>query len=65
MNAKSPIFMDCCMHIRLFAESLHNIPYQTLLKSIKILLKQKTRKTLNEILICDNFKLEHKQLAKS
>jgi hypothetical protein len=27
--------MDCCMHIRLLAESLHNIPYQTLLKSIQ------------------------------
>jgi len=38
---KFPISMDCCMYISLFAESLHNISYQSLFKSIQIPLEQK------------------------
>ncbi len=55
--------MDRCIYIRPLAKSLHNISYRSLFKSIQIPLKQKTLricvicglKTLNEILICDNY----------
>jgi hypothetical protein len=39
--------MDFCKHLRLLAESLHNIPYQTLLKPIqkplKVLINKETK----------------------